>query len=179
MPSDKRTKTSNMSYNEMIYEEASEGFYEYFHICRDCKVIQCAPCEERTQKEREAMMKECRDEAERIERWRREYEVNKELYGLRELRVRRQKLLRAGFDADKVLVHELVGKQLAASTSQDSISTLRTFFTYLLTYPNFLRKNPKVLQAVRARIDTISSDPAATLLVPLMERLRKVIADCA
>jgi hypothetical protein len=165
--------------NDQIYDESNDGYYQYIHICRDCKVMMCEPCAERSNKEKELMRSQCRKEAERIERWRREYEANKDLYALKDFRVRRQRLLSAGFNADKILVQELIAKQLAATNTSESISTLHTLFTYLLIYPIFLCRNPKVLNAVRERIQDISTDPNAAPLAPLMERLQKVIADCA
>ena len=163
--------------NDQIYDEPNEGYYQYLHICRECSVKLCATCIERANKERATMVAQCREEAARIERWRIEYETNKDLYGLRDLRVRRHRLLSLGFDADRILVGELIGKQLRAESSEVAILTLRRLFTYLLTYPSFLCKRPKVLGALRGRIQALAGDACAAPLVPLMERLQKVLAE--
>jgi len=163
--------------NDQIYDEPNEGYYQNIHICRECQVKPCGSCVERANKERATMVAQCREEAARIERWRLEYETNKDLYGLRDLRVRRRQLLSLGFDADRILVGELIGKQLMAESSEVAVLTLRRLFTYLLTYPNFLCKRPKVLGALRGRIQALADDVLAAPLVPLMERLQKVLAD--
>jgi hypothetical protein len=163
--------------NDQIYDEPNEGYYQYLHICRECSVKLCKTCIERANKERATMVAQCREEAARIERWRIEYETNKDLYDLRDLRVRRYRLLSAGFDADRILVGELIGKQLTATSPDTSVLALRRLFTYLLTYPNFLCKRPKVLGALRGRIQALADDVLAAPLVPLIERLQKVLAD--
>jgi len=160
-----------------IYDEPNDGYYQYLHICKECSAKLCATCIERSNKERAEMVAQCREEAARIERWRIEYESNKDLYELRDLRVRRHRLLNAGFDADRILVGELIEKQLMATGPDDSALALRMLFTYLLTYPSFLCKRPKVISALRGRIQALAEDTCAAPLVPLMERLQKVLAE--
>ena len=163
--------------DDQIYEEATEGYYQYLHICRDCSIKLCITCVDRANKERATLVAQCREEAARIERWRIEYESNKDIYGLRDLRVRRRRLLSLGFDADRILVGELIEKQLTAADPDASIVALHRLFTYLLTYPSFLCKRPKVLSALEGRIRALAKDARAVPLVPLMERLQKVLAD--
>lgn len=163
--------------DDQIYDESCEGYYQYLHICKECSDKLCTTCVDRANKERATLVAQCREEAARIERWRTEYETNKDLYELRDLRVRRHRLLNAGFDADRILIGELIEKQLSASSPDESVLSLRRLFTYLLTYPNFLRRRPKVLSALEGRIRALAEDTKAVPLVPLMERLQKVLAD--
>lgn len=108
-------------------------------------------------------------------KWRRDCIYNKVFVEMNNLRITRYNLLNAGLNADVILLRELISNQLTTKTKEDSIDRMRILFGYILMTPDFLLKNPKLLTAVRRQVDVLSADPNASLLLPMLERLRETL----
>lgn len=118
------------------------------------------------------------EQEKRNDAWLQEHRINEVFYEMKNLRIRRWQLEMVGLDADTIIIRELIGRQIEATSDEELITQIRILFSYFQMVPTLVHNPSSEIRAlVQGRIAYLQSDPKFANFIHLLLEIKESWSD--